>query len=456
MPTINQLSPVSQVSGGDQIPIYVPNNGDARRMSVTQLTQYVEDNITPSAENVAYVPPFPGAVQTNVESKLAQSVSVKDFGAVGDGTTNDAAAITAADLAVSNSGGGTLAFPNGTYQYSFSAPSYGVLYKFDGPNVNGLKLGIGSTWSAANASLVYLSGSHASVQKAHNIVKTVAEGSGVNGPASADFGLVVDIEKRNLSSATAEIGEIDGVYIRVRNGTNTTDATPRSDCAGILSNIQAMDDTGFSAFAEAQSDILSRSTGLATKTTSIQLLPMNGLVDAEVAEKFSHGIVLTSKVGTNDSAILVQNESTSTWTNVLEIQTTGGTNLISQDSSTADLIVKNEQTGLQLLRLQRSLLKVVSTTTYSIDPLTDLQNQITFTNASAVTVTLPATAQNGFTVKCFQSGAGQVTFAAGAGATVVNVNSQYKTKGASAMVELTVVGSGGTAAVWYLNGETGA
>lgn len=45
MPTINQLAPVSQLSGGDQIPIYVPNNGDARRTSVAQLTQYVQDNL---------------------------------------------------------------------------------------------------------------------------------------------------------------------------------------------------------------------------------------------------------------------------------------------------------------------------------------------------------------------------------------------------------------------------
>ena len=119
-------------------------------------------------------------------------------------------------------------------------------------------------------------------------------------------------------------------------------------------------------------------------------------------------------------------------------------------------MIKNEQTGLQMLRLQRSLLKVVSTTTYTIDILADLQNQITFTNSSPVTVTLPATAQNGFSVKCFQSGAGQVTFVAGSSATLVNVNSQYKIKGAAAMVELTVVGNGGTAAVWYLNGETGA
>ena len=79
MPTINQLSPVSQVSGGDQIPIYVPNNGDARRMSVTQLTQYVEDNITPSAENVAYTPAGTGAVSTTVQAKLRTNPYPTDY-----------------------------------------------------------------------------------------------------------------------------------------------------------------------------------------------------------------------------------------------------------------------------------------------------------------------------------------------------------------------------------------
>jgi hypothetical protein len=42
MPTINQLAGISQVSGGDQLPIYVPNNGDARKVSVTQLLQYFQ------------------------------------------------------------------------------------------------------------------------------------------------------------------------------------------------------------------------------------------------------------------------------------------------------------------------------------------------------------------------------------------------------------------------------
>jgi len=49
-----------------------------------------------NASQVAYNPAGTGAVTTNVQAKLRQYVSVKDFGAVGDGTTNDTAAIQAA------------------------------------------------------------------------------------------------------------------------------------------------------------------------------------------------------------------------------------------------------------------------------------------------------------------------------------------------------------------------
>lgn len=70
------------------------------------------------ASVVAYTPPFTGSVATNVEDKLAQYVSVQDFGAVGDGVTDDTTAIQ--DAINSLSQGGVLFFPPCSDRYKFT------------------------------------------------------------------------------------------------------------------------------------------------------------------------------------------------------------------------------------------------------------------------------------------------------------------------------------------------
>lgn len=57
MPQINQLSSISQVSGANQIPVYDTNNGDARKVSVSQLLQYFQTTFAaPTVATNLYTP----------------------------------------------------------------------------------------------------------------------------------------------------------------------------------------------------------------------------------------------------------------------------------------------------------------------------------------------------------------------------------------------------------------
>ena len=67
---------------------------------------------TAEAQNVTYTQGGTGSVSRTVENKLQESVSVKDFGAVGDGVTDDTTAIQAA----LDSGEKNILLPTGTYK----------------------------------------------------------------------------------------------------------------------------------------------------------------------------------------------------------------------------------------------------------------------------------------------------------------------------------------------------
>jgi len=86
MPTINQLPTVTQVSGGDQFPLYVTNQGDARRCSVTTMITYMEANFDAVVANTVQTTPstfaqLPNAVGNTGARAFVTDGSTATFGA---------------------------------------------------------------------------------------------------------------------------------------------------------------------------------------------------------------------------------------------------------------------------------------------------------------------------------------------------------------------------------------
>lgn len=129
----------------------------------TGNADWVIDNIQPvdvivsgetlTSNNITYTPSGTGSVNTTVQSKLREYVSVKDFGAVGDGVTDD---YTAINNAIAT--GKPVYFPSGDYVVGttlanttnliiFSDGAHGVAG--NDPQTN--KSGTTITWSGAAA-----------------------------------------------------------------------------------------------------------------------------------------------------------------------------------------------------------------------------------------------------------------------------------------------------------------
>jgi len=82
----------------------------------TSTTSTISD-----AASVTYTPAGSGAVATNVQAKLRETVSVTDFGAVGDGVVDDSSSIQAAiDYAQNSTASRAVLFPPGQYLISTS------------------------------------------------------------------------------------------------------------------------------------------------------------------------------------------------------------------------------------------------------------------------------------------------------------------------------------------------
>lgn len=233
---------------------------------------------------VGYLPAGTGAVATTVQAKLRQTVSVKDFGAVGDGIADDTTAIQAAN----NSGASGIVFPYGTYKATqltmtvnwdmeegaemlFSGTIGQTLVTCSGSNLRGnLNLSGGDL---APRTLLLLSGSN-------NRFRTVRV-TKIKSPVGSGINTGVDI--------TGNSNTIDAIVATDLNNTgNTNDSIPQ---ALVTSSTSDKNIVGMFSANDVTSGITMASSGKLTvgsvqivDATDNGLYALSGHLDVEAFE----------------------------------------------------------------------------------------------------------------------------------------------------------------------------
>ncbi len=156
-------------------------------------------------------------------------------------------------------------------------------------------------------------GPHIGTPSAAFLVSAVPEGSGQNGPASADNGLAVVAAKKNYNVARANTvhGEIDAAFIFLRN-TGPTDGTlgdaARSDSVGLAVNSYNWGLTGFNVGSEMVVGNIANDGTTVLKEIDIQI----GAINADTTFPYANGFDASADIGVLDNAYLV-NSGGGTW-----------------------------------------------------------------------------------------------------------------------------------------------
>lgn len=117
------------------------------------------------------------------------------------------------------------------------------------------------------------SGNHAGEAWSAKAIQFNPEGSGQNGPDSADIGLGITVIKKNWTNgAVNSQGEIDGLQIVTRCG---GPGGTKNDSNGIMVNSQCIDGTGFVAGCEMESSTIDPNTFQIVRRARFQSAPLD-------------------------------------------------------------------------------------------------------------------------------------------------------------------------------------
>jgi hypothetical protein len=110
----NDIDAVGTLSANKVTGLAVPT-ATTDATSKTYVDALVNTTIGPIPTSDAYVTATGSSTSRKLADRFAETFNVKDYGAQGDGATDDATAINAAFTAVNTASGGTVYFPPGTY-----------------------------------------------------------------------------------------------------------------------------------------------------------------------------------------------------------------------------------------------------------------------------------------------------------------------------------------------------
>ena len=343
---------------------------------------------------------------------------------------------------------------------------------------------ISGAGTAASAS-IGTSGANVGLLSGNN----TASGSNVFSGANLFSGVTTHtaLDVHNLNSGTARVAQA-GAVIQVANvdGTNTriesdafgasafftgvrwdgTNATPAAlvlgdeitglgalgwngtAVSGLAGGVRVYAGGAWSSTSNpTYIDLLTTPAGSTTVVAGARIQGSGGISVPATAADMGTGTINAANGVFQNGAQVATGAASSTDRTLPRFSGTGGKTLIASNIAVSD---NDEISGYRELM-------VTDATTARTLAATDRGTTIIFTNSSAITVTLPATALSGFNAEIIQGGAGQITFTPASGATLVNAHALTKTfNAAGSSVRLLVTGnSGGSAAVFNLAGDAG-
>lgn len=142
---VNQYGPSAQYAYTETSPNVVTfNSGVSAGAKVKFTTAQLNTGAGPNSSQISYLAPFTSSVARSVQTKFSDVISVKDFGATGDGATDDTTAIVNADAAA-QAAGKCLYFPSGVYIAASTITMTAPAWRGDAAETSILKLKLGAT-----------------------------------------------------------------------------------------------------------------------------------------------------------------------------------------------------------------------------------------------------------------------------------------------------------------------